>query len=111
MSLVCSHCHKNLKLAKVSEQRGQGFNAQIRCYHCEAWLGKNANIAKVKMVSFYVLVIAIAISYFLIEYRTLGIVCGIVFAILLMISHFMDHLFVVEAPDKTDDSEHLQKYR
>ncbi|MBE8168685.1 MAG: hypothetical protein HAW66_10010 [Shewanella sp.] len=111
MSLVCSHCSKSIQVTKVEQHRGKGFSAQIRCYHCDAWLGKSANVSKVKMVSFYVIVALVVMCYGWPEYRTFGIIAAILAGMMLLVSHFMDHLFTVEAPEQKDNSEELRKYR
>ena len=109
--MICPHCSRSIKVAQITEQRGKGFAAQIRCYHCDAWVGKSARLAKVKMVSFY-LGLAVGI-YAVIEpnSRHLMIPIAIFAVMILLVSHFMDHPYTVEAPEKPDDSEHLKKYR
>ncbi|MBM7074569.1 hypothetical protein JQC92_21555 [Shewanella sp. 202IG2-18] len=111
MSLVCSNCSKTLKVTKISEQRGEGLATEIRCYHCEAWLGKSVKIAKLKMFSFYAIILFVAFGYFLPDFKVAAIILSIFSGIGLMISHFMDHLFTVERPPEEDVSEELRKYR
>ncbi|MCL1079789.1 hypothetical protein D5R81_11575 [Parashewanella spongiae] len=111
MSLVCSHCSKSIRVTKVEQHRGEGLAAQIRCYHCEAWLGKSARVAKVKMISFYLVVALAVLGYSWEEYRTLSIIGAILAGMTLLVSHFMDHLFTVEAPEQKDNSDELRKYR
>ena len=111
MSLVCSHCSKTIKVTKISEQRGEGLATEIRCYHCDAWLGKSVKVAKLKMFSFYALLIFIAVAYFMPQYKVAAIVLSIFAGIGLMIGHFMDHLFTVERPPEEDVSAELKKYR
>ena len=111
MSLVCSHCSKTINVTRITEQRGEGLATHIRCYHCEAWLGKSVKIAKLKMFSFYALLALIAVAYFLPQFKIAAIILSIFAGIGLMISHFMDHLFTVERPPEKDVSTELKKYR
>ena len=111
MSLVCSHCSKNISITKITEQRGDGLATQIRCYHCTAWLGKSVRIAKLKMTSFYAILLFIAIAYFIPDFKVAAIILSIFSGIGLMIGHFMDHLFTVERPPQEDVTAELKKYR
>ncbi len=104
MSLVCSHCNKTIKVTKIAERRGEGLATQIRCYHCDAWLGKSVKVARMKLISFYALIGFIAAAYFMPQFKAAAVVPGIFAGIGLMISHFMDHLFTVERPPRQDVS-------
>lgn len=109
--MLCPHCHQNIKVAQISQQRGKGFAAQVQCPHCTAWLGRSPKLAKLKMFGFYISLFTAVYSYFDASTRHFLIPVMIFALMLLMVSHFMDHLMTVEAPEKVDDSDQRQKYR
>ena len=99
MSLQCSHCHKSFSVALVTETRGKGLSSHIQCPHCQAWLGRNKALSIGKIVGFYVAVAAGVTGYF--QAGLSQIIAPImVLAIMLVgVTHMMDHLIVVEAPE------------
>jgi hypothetical protein len=109
--VICPHCSKSFRLTQVQAHRGQGLAAQIQCYHCQAWLGRSAALARLKMLGFYLALAMGVACYTWPGFRGLAICIGIFALMLLLVSHLMDHLHTVEAPEKPDDSEHRQKYR
>lgn len=109
--MICPHCSKTIKMVQVAEHRGKGLQAELRCYHCEAWIAKSARLAKLKMLGFYTALGLSIYCYVAPEFRHIGIPGVILAIMLLLVSHFMDHPYVVEAPEKTDDSDQRQKYR
>ncbi|RLV60939.1 hypothetical protein D5018_04670 [Parashewanella curva] len=111
MGLVCSHCHKNMSVAKIEEKRGEGLASQIRCYHCQAWLGKNVRIAQVKMLSFYLLVGLLILGYVVEQFEVMSYMLAAMMGMALIISHFMDQVHTIEAPEQEDVSDQLKKYR
>jgi hypothetical protein len=98
---------------EVKNQRGKRFNAQIQCPHCDAWLGKSPVLSLLKMVGFYLGIAALIYGYFTPDMRSLTTPIAIISTMVLLVSHMMDHLKVIEAPEKVvvDDSEQRQKYR
>ncbi|NRD75844.1 hypothetical protein HQQ94_22015 [Shewanella sp. VB17] len=111
--MLCTHCNQIFGVSNVINQRGKGFNAQIQCPHCDAWLGKNPILSRLKMLGFYLGLGMLIYGYFSPEMRTLTTPVAIIAVIILLVSHMMDHLKVTEAPANKaiDDSEHRQKYR
>ncbi|MPY25937.1 hypothetical protein FM037_02150 [Shewanella psychropiezotolerans] len=111
--MLCTHCSKTFGVNAVKNQRGKGLNAQIQCPHCDAWLGKNPILTRLKIAAFYSGVAALVYGYFEPEVRNLTTPLAIVAVIVLLVSHMMDHLRVTQAPEvkEVDDSEHRQKYR
>ena len=111
--VLCTHCSKFFGVSDVINQRGKGFNAQLQCPHCNAWLGKNPILSRLKMFGFYLGVGMLTYGYFTPEMRNFTTPVTIIAVMVLLVSHMMDHLKVTEAPTKKiiDDSEHRQKYR
>ncbi|QYJ79264.1 hypothetical protein [Shewanella acanthi] len=109
--MLCSHCHQVIKVAAVKSQRGSGFNAQIQCPHCRAWLGRSPTLMKLKVFAFYSSLAAGLYSYFDTSMSHIMLPVMIFSVMLLLVSNFMDHLQTIEAPEKTDDSDQRQKYR
>lgn len=111
--MLCTHCSKTFGVDSVKAQRGKGLNAQIQCPHCLAWLGKNPILTRLKMMGFYLAAAALLYGYFAPEMRHITTPVAIIASIALLISHMMDHLKVIQAPELTrvDDSEQRQKYR
>ncbi len=109
--MLCSHCHQTIKIADITAQRGKGFEAQIQCPHCLAWLGRSPKLMKLKLFGFYASVFTGLYSYFDASMRHILIPVMIFCVMLLLVSHFMDQLHTIEAPEKTDDSDQRQKYR
>lgn len=50
--MLCSHCNQYIKVSDITQQRGKGFDAQVRCPHCTAWLGRSPTLAKLKLLGF-----------------------------------------------------------
>ncbi|AAN53642.1 hypothetical protein OCF84_02495 [Shewanella xiamenensis] len=109
--MLCSHCHQSIKIAEITQQRGKGFHAQVQCPHCFAWLGHSPKLLKLKLFGFYASVLTGLYSYFDASTRHFLIPVMIFCVILLLVSHFMDQLQTIEAPEKVDDSDQRQKYR
>ncbi|MGL5359552.1 MAG: hypothetical protein ACRDBI_07525 [Shewanella sp.] len=109
--MLCSHCNKHIKVNDIQHQRGKGFAAQVQCPHCEAWLGRSPRLAKLKLIGFYVSVFTGLYSYFDASVRHFLIPVMIFSLMLLFVTHFMDQLVTIEAPEKPDDSAERQKYR
>ncbi len=111
--MLCTHCSKTFRVEGVKAQRGKGLKAQIQCPHCQAWLGKSPTLSILKMVGFYLGLAAFGYGYWAPEWQNICIPIGIIAVMVLLVSHLMDHLKVIEAPKSTpvDDSEHRQKYR
>ncbi|MCL1114904.1 MULTISPECIES: hypothetical protein [Shewanella] len=99
MALQCAHCYKHFSIAKVTESRGKGLSVEVQCPHCAAWLGHNKTLALVKISGFYGGVIAALFAYFVdnVTHITTPL---IIFAVIVVgLSHIMDHLKMVEAPE------------
>ncbi|MEC4725521.1 hypothetical protein HWQ46_08180 [Shewanella sp. D64] len=111
--MLCTHCSKFFGVNDVKNQRESGFNAQIQCPHCDAWLGKSPILSRLKMLGFYLGIVALTYGYFTPEMRNITTPVAIIATMLMLVSHMMDHLKVIEAPEKVevDDSEQRQKYR
>ena len=111
--MLCPHCSHAFRADSVVAQRGKGLDSQIQCPHCEAWLGKSAILMRLKMLGFYLGLLMLIVGYFMPEWRNLTIAVAIFSAMILLVSHMMDHLKVMQAPltKVVDDSEHRQKYR
>ncbi|MDX1279972.1 hypothetical protein [Shewanella colwelliana] len=111
--MLCTHCHKSFGVGGVNAQRGKGLNAQIQCPHCLAWLGKNPLLSRLKILGFYIGAAALGYGYFAPELRHITTPIAIFSIMLLLVSHMMDHLKVIEAPEVevVDDSEQRRKYR
>ncbi|QYK01841.1 hypothetical protein [Shewanella psychrotolerans] len=111
--MLCTHCSKTFAADSVKNQRGRGLNAQIQCPHCSAWLGRNPILTRMKMVGFYLGCAALAYGYFSPSLRHITTPVAIFAIMALLVSHMMDHLKVMEAPEvePVDDSEHRKKYR
>lgn len=109
--MLCSHCNQYIKVSEISHQRGKGFHAQVQCPHCAAWLGRSPMLAKLKLFGFYSSFFTGLYCYFDASVRHFLIPVMIFSLMLLFVSHFMDQVITVEAPEKVDDSEQRQKYR
>ncbi|SIQ93160.1 hypothetical protein SAMN05421840_10630 [Shewanella morhuae] len=109
--MLCSHCHQYIKVSDISQQRGGGFDAEVRCPHCMAWLGHNPVFGKLKLLGFYLSAFTAAYSYFDASVRNIMIPVMIFSLMLLFVSHFMDQLVTKEAPEQVDDSDQRQKHR
>jgi uncharacterized protein (DUF697 family) len=99
MSLQCAHCYKAFSIAKVTESRGNGLAVEVQCPHCLAWLGHNKILALAKIVGFYGGVIAATVGYFVEGVTSITTPLIILAVIMLGLSHIMDHLQLVEAPE------------
>jgi len=108
--VICSHCGKSILLDHIT-QRGNGLSAEIQCPHCQVWLGRTPWVLKLKMLSFYLLLISGVVVWWWPQTRHLGIPVVILAMITLLVSHLMDQLKVTEMPPKPDDSEQRHKYR
>ncbi|QSX29584.1 hypothetical protein JYB88_15505 [Shewanella cyperi] len=110
--MICSHCHKALRVSAISHQRGKGLKAQIQCPHCGAWLGRSPVMASLKLGSFYLGLLSASVAWWQESWRQGGTLLAIMCLIALLCVHLMDQLKVVEAPPaKPDDSHERQKYR
>ncbi|QLE87039.1 hypothetical protein FLM48_19360 [Shewanella sp. Scap07] len=111
--MLCTHCSQSFRVDTVNAQRGKGLSAEVQCPHCFAWLGKSVALSYIKIAGFYIGAIALLIGYFYAEWRTVTTPVAILSTMMLLVSHMMDHLKVIEAPeqDDTQDEEHRQKYR
>lgn len=109
--MICPNCGKAMKVEAITQQRSSGFSAQIQCPHCLVWLGRTPWLLKVKMVSFYLLLLSGLMLWLWPETRHLGIPLAILTLITLLMSHLMDQLKVTERPPRKDDSDQRQKYR
>lgn len=69
--MLCPHCSHPFRAQQVAAQRGKGLDAQIQCPHCEAWLGRSANLMRLKMLGFYLGLVMLVVGYFLPEWRNL----------------------------------------
>ncbi|MBQ4890621.1 hypothetical protein J8L86_12245 [Shewanella sp. MMG014] len=98
-ALQCAHCHKPISVAKVTETRGKGFSAQIQCYHCQAWLGRHGMLTVLKVIGFYTAVAAGITGYFVEGLANIITPVILLSLILTGITHLMDHLIVIDAPD------------
>jgi hypothetical protein len=99
MSLQCAHCYKSFSIAKVTDSRGKGLSVEVQCPHCLAWLGHNKLLAIAKIVGFYGGVISAAVGYFVEGVGFITTPLIILAVILVGLSHVMDHLLLIEAPD------------
>ena len=100
MALLCAHCHKQISVSKITGTRGKGFSSHIQCYHCQAWLGRHSYLTALKIIGFYTAVGAGLTGYFV---DGLGnIITPIIMLSLILtgVTHLMDHLLVVEAPEE-----------
>ncbi|MCL1089177.1 phage terminase large subunit family protein [Shewanella profunda] len=109
--MLCSHCSRHIKVRDITQQRGKGFHAQVQCPHCAAWLGHSPTLVKLKLLGFYISVFVGLYSYFDESVRYFLIPVMIFSLMLLFVSHFMDQVITIEAPEKVDDSDQRQKYR
>ncbi len=111
--MLCTHCHKTFGVDSLKAQRGKGVNAQIQCPHCQAWLGRSVLLTLLKIGSFYLTVAVLLGGYFASDLRYITTPIAVIATITLLISHMMDQLKVMQAPEMTpiDDSTHRQKYR
>ncbi|MGI2174916.1 hypothetical protein [Shewanella ulleungensis] len=99
MALQCAHCYKHFSIAKVTESRGKGLSVEVQCPHCAAWLGHNKALALIKIIGFYSGVIAALVAYFLEDVTHITTPLIILAVIVVGLSHIMDHLKMVEAPE------------
>lgn len=109
--MICSHCSKRIPIDNIADQRGQGLTAQIQCPHCAAWLGRSAWLLRLKMLGFYLAIIMAGVAWWQPDYRGGCTVVAILGVIMLLLSHMMDQLHVVERPPQVDDSAERQRYR
>ncbi|ASJ95484.1 MULTISPECIES: hypothetical protein [Shewanella] len=111
--MLCPHCSHSFRADRVAAQRGKGLASQIQCPHCDAWLGKSAILMRLKILGFYLGLSMLLVGYFMPEWRNLTTAVAIFSAMILLVSHMMDHLKVMQAPPQkvVDDSEHRRKYR
>ena len=111
--MICAHCSKSFAIDKIENQRGKGLSTEIQCPFCQAWLGKSVVLSWVKIVSFYAGVGLFVWSYFDSDIRSFGIPLAIFSIMVMLVTHLMDNLKVIEAPEVelVDNSEHLKKYR
>jgi hypothetical protein len=98
MSVKCTHCYLSIKMDNQVNHRGKGLGVEIQCPHCQAWLGRSRILSGLKLVGFYGAVIAGVMGYFLELDTRLVSVAMILSAIVLGVSHLMDHLLVTQAP-------------
>ncbi|PMG79399.1 hypothetical protein BCU84_05785 [Shewanella sp. 10N.286.51.B7] len=99
-ALQCAHCHKPISVSKVTGTRGKGFSAQIQCYHCQAWLGRHGMLTILKVIGFYTAVIAGVTGYFVEGLANIITPVIMLSLILTGVTHLMDHLLVIEAPEE-----------
>lgn len=109
--MICSHCHKNFNATAVKDQRGKGLNAQIQCPHCDAWLARSGLLVKLKLLGFYMGAASLLVAWLQAPWRGVAVLVAAMCLALLLISHLMDQLIVVEAPEVEDKSHERQKYR
>ena len=109
--MMCPHCGKSIKLDQITNLRGKGLKTEFECPNCKAWLGRNAVISRLKMITFYITLISGFCGYFYLPSRHLLIPVTIIAAIIMLVSHMMDQINVLSTPDIEDDSEQRQKYR
>jgi hypothetical protein len=99
MSVKCTHCYLPIKMDDKVNHRGKGLGVEIQCPHCQAWLGRSRVFSGLKLLGFYGAAIAGLVGYFLeLDTRLVSVVM-ILFAIVLAVSHLMDHLLVTQAPE------------
>lgn len=100
MALQCAHCYKHFSIAKVTNSRGKGLSVEVQCPHCAAWLGHNKGLSVTKIVGFYSGVTAALVAYFVEGVAHITTPLMILAVIVVCLSHIMDHLKMVEAPDE-----------
>ncbi|MEH6734178.1 MAG: hypothetical protein V7690_05985 [Shewanella sp.] len=105
MSLQCAHCYKSFSIAKVKDSRGKGLSVEVQCPHCAAWLGHNKYLSVVKIVGFYGGVVAAAVGYFVEGVTVITTPLIILAVIMVGLSHIMDHLQLIEAPENDPSAE------
>jgi hypothetical protein len=99
MSVKCTHCYLSIKMDSHVNHRGKGLGVEIQCPHCQAWLGRSRVMSGFKLVGFYGAASVGLVGYFL-ELDTRLVSAGLIlFAIVLAVSHLMDHLLVTQAPE------------
>jgi hypothetical protein len=99
MSVKCTHCYLPIKMDSHVNHRGKGLGVEIQCPHCQAWLGRSRVLSGLKLVGFYGAASVGLVGYFLELDTRLVSVGMILFAIVLAVSHLMDHLLVTQAPE------------
>ncbi|MGX9460445.1 hypothetical protein ACWXWU_04295 [Shewanella sp. A14] len=109
MSLQCAHCYKSFSIAKVTESRGKGLSVEVKCPHCSAWLGHNKSLSVTKIVGFYGGVAAAVVGYFVESVAAITTPVIILAVIVVGLSHIMDHLQLIEAPENDPNAESNMK--
>lgn len=109
--MICPHCGKAIRLTDIEQRRGKGLKLEFQCPLCQAWLGKSAKIQWAKMLGFYLSLFIAVLAWWQPEFRHFGIPFIIFGVILMLVSHLMDHLLVISAPPRPDNSQDRQKYR
>jgi len=99
MSLQCAHCYKTFSIAKVNDSRGKGLSVEVQCPHCAAWLGHNKLLSVAKLVGFYGGVGAAVLGYMVEGLSHITTPLIILAVIMVGLSHIMDHLQLIEAPE------------
>jgi hypothetical protein len=102
MQLLCAFCHKNFSIANVAHNRGKGLSAQIQCPHCNAWLGRNRLLTIGKIIGFYTAAGAGIAGYMIDNVNHIVTPIIILSLILVGVTHIMDHLLLIEAPEEDD---------
>ncbi|MDO6620264.1 hypothetical protein [Shewanella sp. 6_MG-2023] len=100
MALQCAHCHKPMSISKISGTRGKGLSSHIQCYHCQAWLGRHRYLTMLKILGFYTAVGAGLTGYFVAGLANIITPVIMLSLILTGVTHLMDHLLVIEAPEE-----------
>ncbi|UJF22700.1 hypothetical protein [Shewanella sp. OMA3-2] len=100
MLLQCAFCHKGFSVASVTQSRGKGLGSHIQCPKCGAWLGRNKWLTSAKVIGFYSAVAAGVAGYFLDNVMHIVTPTIILSVILVGITHIMDHLILIEAPEE-----------
>jgi hypothetical protein len=105
MSLQCAHCYKSFSIAKVNDSRCKGLSVEVQCPHCAAWLGHNKLLSIAKMFGFYGGVVAAVVGYFFDNVASITTPLIILAVIIVGLSHIMDHLQLIEAPENDPSTE------
>lgn len=109
--MICPHCGKSIRLEQITQLKGKGLKTELQCPHCEAWLGRNVTISRLKIFGFYFALLAGIWGYFDIASRHIAIPVVIIGVILMLMTHMMDQLKIISVPEIEDDSQERQKYR
>lgn len=94
----CAKCQKTIRPTSIEKLEVQGYLREFECPHCQQLLANKPGILITKVVTCYsALICGVAGEHFT-AYKNMLWPLGIVFFVVMLSAHLMDHLECINEP-------------